>query len=486
MSKKSYLAELIAALNDKERQMVREAFLAKGKQPAVKSIEYLEAIFARAPLEKGAAEHTMVSRLFEGVSDVLLSEKYVQSFKEVANLDYVALRLRKRMILFRILFLNLNPARVEPLKLFLNSIESEAKAAEIYDVWMDALNQKKYFVGFRTGIKLFDQLNLQVETAERYLQAVRYALDCYFRVVISESLLRSSGKKEFFSEIKRMIRKMRADQKITKSQTILYYLLQVQMLYHEKQKKFSLAVKYCKRVLHLVESNPMLDKKGRRGFNLDNLSQYKTYMGRFLEAARHSKEAQKHYSEDSYAFLASMTQEFHVYFYHGKYDKAKARLQQMLDHSQANAGKFRRAKYIYYNANVLFMLGDFKAALSQLHSTLEIEKDKGGWNIALRVLTIMIFIELDKLDEASINIETLRKLVERTSKTEEVSQRDILIVKLLRQLEKEDFNFKTKSSTFAAAIRKLAEKEKPWSWEYYTPELIPVHKWLMDHRQGMH
>jgi hypothetical protein len=26
--------------------------------------------------------------------------------------------------------------------------------------------------------------------------------------------------------------------------------------------------------------------------------------------------------------------------------------------------------------------------------------------------------------------------------------------------------------------KKLAEENKAWSWEYYTPELIPFHKWL--------
>ena len=90
----------------------------------------------------------------------------------------------------------------------------------------------------------------------------------------------------------------------------------------------------------------------------------------------------------------------------------------------------------------------------------------------------MIFIELNKINEASTSLEALRKYIERTSKTDEVKQRDVLIVKLLRELEKDGFMLDSKNTTVSKMLKDLSEKDKAVSWEYYSPELIPFHEWL--------
>ncbi len=110
--------------------------------------------------------------------------------------------------------------------------------------------------------------------------------------------------------------------------------------------------------------------------------------------------------------------------------------------------------------------------------SLEIEKDKTRWNISLRILNIMLFIELNKINEASRALESLRKHTARQTKEEEIKPRDVLIVKLLRELEKEGFEFQAKNSKIANMLKELSEKDTPLSWEHYSAELIPFHKWL--------
>jgi len=116
--------------------------------------------------------------------------------------------------------------------------------------------------------------------------------------------------------------------------------------------------------------------------------------------------------------------------------------------------------------------------LDYLKISLEIEQDKTRWNISLRILSIMLFIELYKHNETEHALESLRKYMERATKNDEISPRDILIVKTLRELEKDNFEFRSKNTTITKMLNDLSAKDTPLSWEHYSSELIPFHKWL--------
>ena len=151
---------------------------------------------------------------------------------------------------------------------------------------------------------------------------------------------------------------------------------------------------------------------------------------------------------------------------------------EMLNHSLVDTGEFRKSKFIYYQASILFATKKFKDALLLLNKSLEIEKDKSRWNVYLRILNIQIFIELNKIDEASNSLESLRKYIERTGKNEEMKERDILIVKFLREIEKDGFEYSVSNTSAEKMLKELSQKGKPISWEHYSPELIPFHEWV--------
>jgi tetratricopeptide (TPR) repeat protein len=481
-----YIEGILMNLNEEEKNSVLHFINTHPGNTESKSIAFLNQLFSRSLEHDGSkrAFDTMKSRLFDKSIDALLVEKHIATKELYSEHDYMLFKLKKRLLHFRILVRSQNQGRVESLKVLLNGIIQDAKTNEVYDVWLEALTLKKHFVGIRSGIREFEKIDKEIKACEFFYKAHLFANDAYYRVILNNSLLKSYSKDEYGRYLSTLIRKLKRDYSKTRSQQINYYLHLIQVMYNERRKKYNLAIKYCRQLVELINNSPVLYRKERIGFALDNLSQYKTYAGKFLDAAKTSRKAQTYYTENSYSYLASKGQEFHVYFYHGRYDKALKCLEELLGHSLSDTGKFRRAKFIYYKACVYFAQNSFKAALSLLNNTLEIEKDKSGWNISLRILNIMIFIELDKLDEASNHLETLRKLIERTSKSESVTERDLLIIKLLRQFEKDNFKFKPSNSVLSSGLKKLAEKNKSWSWEYYTPELIPFHEWLKGKQQN--
>ncbi len=90
----------------------------------------------------------------------------------------------------------------------------------------------------------------------------------------------------------------------------------------------------------------------------------------------------------------------------------------------------------------------------------------------------MLCIELNKINEASRLLESLRKYVQRYKMAAEISPRDLLIAKTLREMEKDGFNYPSKNKEVNKLHKELSQKGKATSWEHYSPELIPFHEWL--------
>jgi len=228
----------------------------------------------------------------------------------------------------------------------------------------------------------------------------------------------------------------------------------------------------------MLKKSKVLFRKERMGFVWDNICQFKIYTGNYDSAALDAKKAQEYYVENSFNSAISKDQEFYAYIYNNDIDKALRCIELLQEHSLIDTGEFRKSKYIYYQACVLFISKDYKAALDLLKTSLEIEKDKTRWNISLRILNIMVFIELGKVHEASYSLEALSKHIQRSAKDDEVKPRDVSIVTLLRKIEKDGFIYDPKNAKVEGMLKELSAKDTPLSWEHYSTELVPFHKWL--------
>jgi tetratricopeptide (TPR) repeat protein len=171
-------------------------------------------------------------------------------------------------------------------------------------------------------------------------------------------------------------------------------------------------------------------------------------------------------------------QGFMAYFYSKQYKEAESCISKIVSYSSKNLGKFRKSRYHYYQANLYFAQGKFKECLEILREPMEIEKDKTRWNTGIRILKTMVFVEMGKLNEASRSLESLRKFVERTQKKEEIKKRDLLILKLFKEFEKNNFQFNAQNPIINGLIEQLSESKGELAWMHYTPELIPFQEWV--------
>ena len=115
----------------------------------------------------------------------------------------------------------------------------------------------------------------------------------------------------------------------------------------------------------------------------------------------------------------------------------------------------------------------------KLAETKEIEKDKDGWNIAVRILSIMHQIDNEDFDLADSRIESMRKHIERTMKEKGIRPRFIIILKTLRDLVNNGFEFekiwKTRQNYFELLSN---DDDETHRWRILSPELIRFDVWF--------
>ncbi len=424
------------------------------------------------------ALRVLKSRLLEKVLEAFTFDKHIYNTNIFSEYDIMTFKLRKKLLILKILSRSLNQGKTEILYEILNQIIDTAKEYEAYAALIEALTTKKYLKGIRAGINEFDKLNEQIIFYDTCQKAVNYAADCYYRLILNNDFVESLSQKELDNHFQNFIQQMEIDYKKTKSQQVDYYLNIIRFAFCEREKNYSEAIKYCDKLIFIIKKSKVIYRKERIGMILDNLSQIKTYIGNYKAAAIDARKAQQYYIQNSFNYFSSKQQEFYSNLYNGNMRETLKCIDKLLEQPLIDTGEFRKSKYIYYKSCVLFASGKYKEALDLLKMSLEIEKDKTRWNISLRILNIMIFIELQKINEADSALESLRKHIERQNKEEEVKPRDALIVKTLRELEKDNFNYERKNVKVDVMLKKLSEKDTPVAWEHYSTELVPFHKWL--------
>ncbi|MBN8697055.1 MAG: hypothetical protein J0L87_11035 [Bacteroidetes bacterium] len=418
------------------------------------------------------------SNLFTKVVEAITFEKHINNQKIFSRNDSIIFSLKKEMLAIRILYRNITKNKSEPLFAWLENLIHKAIEHEVYDVVIEALLLKKYSISLRKGIKEFDKINSKIEHFRYCNTALYNATDDYTKLILNNEFQEHYSLEEIKTLLKSAIIRLEKDYKSTGSEQINYYLQILLLANYEKEKKYRNAIAQCKKIIALLKKNSIIFRQERVGFVLDHMSQFQVYISEYSKAAISALKAQSYYLENSFFTLVSKEQEFYAHFYDGNLIKANICTNILLNHPLADTGEFRKAKFIYYKACILFEEKEYATAWKILKNNLEIEKDKNRWNISLRILCIQLFIELKKLDEATRGIEALRKHISRQSKNNTIRERDHIILNCLKELEKNGYNFNAKNFRLKILLKELTGERKKNHWEHYSHELVKFHTWL--------
>jgi hypothetical protein len=198
----------------------------------------------------------------------------------------------------------------------------------------------------------------------------------------------------------------------------------------------------------------------------------------FVNALLQIKESLEFRDRDDLTGQAHKLTLITILFLMGDFHKAQVEIESIQSKRLVLKFSIVASKLEYLKAIAFFGLGQYKDAQSILSQKNEIEKDKEGWNVWIRIMRLLCSIELLKLNLIDYDMESFRKYIERTSKQYEVRERDKLILKVLLELDKQGYNFNQTASSVAEELAQLKSTDKKYAWNPDSPELILFHDWF--------
>ena len=377
--------------------------------------------------------------------------------------------LQKQLIQAR--FLMDRGLRDYPHKMFLSMIR-QAKKYELYDELLEAHYLLQVLYVRWSKNKDAERLNDTID----HFENVRTLLHKTKRIQRNFEVA-DRGKSKQINLNSQQLDKLYNYYKSTKSINIqsIYYLLLIAR--YKSINDLQLVNETNQKLLDIVLDSPVLYSTSRLLYLYGEIAYNNRLMLNFedsyemlIEANRYSK------SKSVYAFNIGLSK-VNVNILSKNYLASQQMCISFLEENMKGF-KYERSVTNYYLAISHFGLKSFKDAQTILSQKNEIEKDKEGWNVWIRIMRLLCSIEMLKLNLIDYDIESFRKYLERTAKQFDVRERDKLVLRVLMELDKNNFDFKLTAKEVEADLQKLKSTNKKYAWNPDSPELILFHDWF--------
>ncbi len=382
--------------------------------------------------------------------------------------------LRKQLIHFDLL--NLRGLNEQSLTL-INKIVQKAKLYEYFDVLVFALYKR---LRLSANLSTLEEYQRQIKEIEFYedCRMVFHKMELYHKRFYLH-LNTKIENNEKIQKIEKIIAEAETDCIRTNSKTIRYYLLLFKAARYELIDQPEASCNTWHELIKLVSSSKYLKSTHGLGAAYHNLSRTCLILYDFEGsklAVKRGYQLTKFFdpvASSMYNFL------FLGGFYQGDIRIIQTNIEILINFLYSGLiVHYFAATVRYYNACIKFLQEDYTSSYLLLNDVKALERDKESWNIAIRVLSIMNQIELEKFEIADNLIENLRKHHERVRKTLPVTKRDEKIIKILIALSHHSYRFRRTYREKAEAFNLLESLDKEYRWKILSPEMIVFHEWF--------
>jgi len=354
-------------------------------------------------------------------------------------------------------------------------ILSKSREFEIYDVYIEA-NYKLLIANAQLGNEeKIVSIQNEISTAQKIQQ---YILDArlVFNVDIANEEWELYGKNIDYINEKRVL----FEKRILKvnSPTLCYWKNLIDVNYYEYLEDDETGLNLALEQLNLLESNKCLKTPFRLGIAYLHIAHNLMLQFQFEEAASCSKRSMELFGEKSVTNRqVGIEYLFQAYFHSRNYGEAYGLINKSLGDGSDRVITKRYAKRHYYRACIYFLRKQYKLCLRDLAETVVLDKDKRGWNLNIRILTILAQIELHEYAQAETNIENLYKRINLLEKSVDLVARYKLITQVLQKLRRFNFSYKDAQTALEPLLELLTSNDPAYKLRILKPELIDITRW---------
>jgi hypothetical protein len=485
------LTNLLLSLSTKEKRLIEMHIKAySGKNDVTQTLLLYNSIFKVINKEKEgnlnsnilllkskfrAAEFkTLKSRLKTKIFEALSNDFYILKNEKLDDVTKQSIRLRKKLSQF-ILIYNLKGKSKYLLNL-LNSIINKSKEYEFYPVLIDALvfslSVSDYSLE-KNGQKTYNKISLALSAAISNINLLREVIDTYNRIRSFENSKKNN--QQLKKSLYRFLKEKERLALTSNSGLTLYFFYLLKIIYFEKTLNYTQAAVYCNKLTLLIKDRKSVYRSNRLASALGYSATTAIYGGKYEKAIAFSAQALALFPPYSVNSIIAREYIFYAAFYAKKYRLAKKHLVE-IQSSEYKIDEFGKSKYAFWAICLDFAQGRFSKAIKMLLQNQLLTKDKLGWDWQIRVLSILCFIELNKVEEASNAIVALGQYIWRENQKEQIiTKRQKRIYIILQKLSIGNFQFKNIKPELNKQLLLITKRNV---WQPLTPELVRFDDWL--------
>ena len=358
----------------------------------------------------------------------------------------------------------------------LNLIIYKAKTFEMYDIQVQALYAKQRFLVVDTGAAKANLINKQIQKAELLWTSLNYSQSKFNELI---SMINSSSSPDSYkNELAKGLLLLKERYELTKSPTIGYYYNLLMVEKSQNERNFKKAGNYLDDLNILIAENKSVYSKFRIGSTTLNIANNFIFLKK-LNASLDKLSVAKEYFVNQPVNLAILNEiEFYNLFYRGDLDQSSLSLEDLIKYTRTVNTPLLLDKRIFFKGCIKFIQGDFHQALDLIIQCNELDRDKEGWNIIKRILITLCRIELQDYESVDLKINSLDKFIKRLLKTKNVRPRYLIIIRILRKLINENFDYRKVYTSRLKYFNQLSSADPDYGWEIKSPELVIFDEWF--------
>ena len=420
------------------------------------------------------AFNKLINRVKSKVLEVFLFDSNLEK-NIYAIRTKTSFQLKKQILYCEIL--NVRGLRQEADQLT-KKILSKAKKYELFDIISSCYELREGFLRVRGNKRQLNKIILEKNTSDEKNKSYSYCQNIYNFII--NKINNTDNPLLYKDDLVSAIDKLELEYIKYNSFLVGYYLYFIKTEFFQIEENYIEADKCLKKLLKIVNHKSIFSLN-RMGATLLNISNNFIYLKNYNDSIKTGNEAKRYFPNN--ILNQSMVDEilFYSYYYLNNYNESRKIISRLVEFSNiGNIGNIGRSinKWKYLDAALDFCMKRFDKCLLKLNDIFELEKDREGWNIGRRLLSIMTNIELQKYEIVDLEIIRLEKYLKRISVSSSKTLRYKTIVKILQKLMNSNYQFNEVAKSRSIHLNKLSALSGELSRNIRGPELIDFVLWF--------
>ncbi len=425
------------------------------------------------------AFNKLIIRLLDTIQEIIIFDVSLFRSDHYVKRNQKVFEIKKRLLQCEVMYLR---GMNEGLESFLNKIIDMAKKYEMYDCLIGALKTKQKYLGFRFGSKPHMQIQAEINFYDQSRFCYNRAENIFYSLASKINFSSSDFKYKY--ELDNAIGILKKDVELTQSATITYYYFFLLVDYYQNNFDYLSAKSTLMSMRKLLSDNICIYTKSKMNITIINIANNDLLLYDFENSLSDIRESLSSFPDDATNASARWEVEFYVLFNTGKLTKSEKLIEQLYHDSRTMGSPFLYSKHACLFAWVKTLKGDFFHSNELLKEAKEIEKEKEGWALGVKILSIINYIGLENYEGADREIEKLKKHISKNASEKVIRKRYVGIQDVFCELMKQGYDFKRTYRSKQKEFAYLASNDLDYRWELKSPEMIIFHEWFKSKAEG--